>query len=235
MSERGNCCLGRKENIFGISFLLRFRLPGRLGAALLMMFFVLGCSKSKTQIPDITDEPAVAPVSVKNMPEAVPGYGVVTDGAVEVNLEAKDGSRVSVGDKALVWSDNAAKFFACRVAKVLPNVNLATGQAIAWLKPVSEFSLPVGKFISAQIIVRVKTGVLTLPIEAVYVKDGQSVVLLKQTLKDGTISYVPTPIKTGIVYEGNVEIVSGLKPGDQVATQGGIGYLYANFKADADD
>lgn len=196
---------------------------------------VAGCSKGKTDIPDITDEPLTASVTMKDLPETVPAYGIAASGAFEVNLEAKDASRVRVGQRAFVTPEGSSDPLECRVSGVIPNVNLATGQAVAWLRPAGGPGFPAGEFVSAAIVVGMRYKALTVPQDAVYVRDGKPQVLLKRANKDGTAAYDPTPVETGVATDTDVEIVSGLKAGEEVATQAGIGYLYPDFKANADD
>lgn len=199
------------------------------------LLFSSGCAKAPASIPGITDDPFTATVAVKDLPETAPAYGVAAGGALEVNLEARDGPRVLPGQRALARWDGSGAPLECRVAKVIRNVNAATGQAIAWLRPLGGAAPPAGEFVSADIILRVKPKALTVPQEAVYIRDGRTLVLVQRTAKDGTQSYVPTPVETGIASGPDVEIVSGLQPGEEVATQAAIGYLYPDFKANTDD
>ena len=209
---------------------------GVLGGSFLLIGALLaGCSKGKGGIPDVADNPLTAPVTVMNLPETAPAYGISTGGAFEVNLEAEDGSQVREGQRALVRMDSMPSPLECRVTGVIRNANLATGQSIAWLKPVEGKGLPAGEFVSAEIVLGMKYRVSALPWEAIYIRDGKSMVLLKRTAKDGTTTYMPTPVETGVATDTDVEIVSGVKPGDEVATQAGIGYLYSDFKANAED
>ncbi len=202
---------------------------------LTMILALTGCSQGKMSVSDITDEPMTAQVTVKDLPEMVPAYGVVAGKTIEVNLEAKDGPLVHLSQKAFARLSASSQTPECRVVKIFRNANTATGQAIAWLKPLSSEPLPDGDFVSAQIVIRVKQQVLTVPREAVYIKDGQTMALFAQKAKDGTVSYGPVTVRTGIESDKDVEIISGLKPGDEVVTQAGIGYLYPDFKANADD
>lgn len=214
---------------------LPFLAPWRLGGLILVLCLVVGCSKGKVNIPDITDEPLTAPVTVKDLPETVPAYGIASAGAFEVNLEAEDGPLVRAGQRAFVRMETSPNPIECRVTAVIQNVNLATGQAVAWLKPLQGMGLPAGDFVSADIVTGVKRKALAVPQEAIYIRDGKTLVVLKRVNKDGGASYDPTPVETGVISDTDVEIVSGLKAGDEVATQAGIGYLYPDFKANADD
>jgi multidrug efflux pump subunit AcrA (membrane-fusion protein) len=209
--------------------------PLRLLGVVLFLTLLAGCSKKEPTIPDVTDDPVTTPISIKDLPIIALTAGVVRGGSLEVNLEAVDAIRVTDGDVAQAWLDISQKPLQCRVTSVLRDVNLSTGQAIAWLKPMRNEVLSEGDFYTAQIIIRVKHHVLTLPQDAIYIREGKPTVLLEQTAKDGTKTYVPTFIETGTAFNGDIEIVSGLTPGDQVVTQAGIGFLYPDFKANADD
>jgi multidrug efflux pump subunit AcrA (membrane-fusion protein) len=209
----------------------------RLAAGFLILLLVAGCSKGKTDIPELSDDPVTASVIVKDLPETVPVYGIVAGGALEVNVEKEDAPRVVPGQKAMavVGSDKAPVEF--RVANILPNANLATGMAIAWLRPVMKTSLPAGDFVSAQIILRIKRGVPTVPERAVFIRDGKTMVILRQAGKDkdAEAQYEPVQVQTGITSDKDVEILSGLKPNDQVVVQAGIGFLYPEFQSQTGD
>lgn len=200
--------------------------------------FAIGCSKGKADIPGLSDDPVTAPVTLKDLPETVPVYGIVAGGALEVNVEKEDAPQVAPGQKATALVGESQTPVECRVAGILPNANLATGVAIAWLRPVAKAPLPGGDFVSAQIVLRVKRHVPTVPQQAVFIRDGKTLVIVKRTEKGEKgpeTQYDPIPVKTGIADGKDVEILSGLEPKDEVVVQGGIGYLYPEFQSQAGD
>jgi hypothetical protein len=197
---------------------------------------VAGCSRGKTDIPGLSDEPLTAPVTLKDLPETVPASGIVAGGTLEVSIEKEDAPRVAPGQAAMVFVGASQAPVECRVANILLNANLATGMAIAWLRPMAKTALPAGDFVSAQVILRVKRHVATVPHQAVFVRDGKTMVIVKQPgEKEGESQYEPVEVGTGIASDKDVEILSGLKPGDQVVVKAGIGYLYPEFQSEAGD
>lgn len=223
-----------------------------LGGSIFLLL-VAGCSKGKAEIPELSDDPVTAPVILKDMPESVPAYGIVSGGALEVNVEKEDAPEVSRGQRAIVLIGQGQNSAECRVTNILQNANIATGLAIAWLKPVSKTILPDGDFVSAQIILRIKHHVPTVPQQAIFVRDGKTMVIVKQAGEDVVVDkdaepgkdagmgktvearYLPVPVQTGIVSDSDVEILSGLRPQDEVVVQAGIGYVYPEFRSQAGD
>ena len=209
-----------------------------LGAGVLILLLITGCSKGKTDIPELADDPVAVPVTVKDLPETVPAYGIVAGGDLEVNVEKEDAPQVIPGQKAMALVGAGQNTVECRVVNILPDANLATGMAIAWLRPLAKTVLPGGDFVSAQIILRVKRRVPTAPEQAVFIRDGKTLVIVKREEKGDKgleLHYEPTTVVTGIVSGNDVEILSGLEPKDEVILQGGIGYLYPDFQSQAGD
>ncbi|MDE2314564.1 MAG: hypothetical protein KGL04_10385 [Elusimicrobia bacterium] len=177
---------------------------------------------------------------LQDLKEYVPGYGISTEetGRLEfaLNIEAADTPQVSRGENATAYVAPSIAPIHCRVARVLRAVSAETGQSIAWLRPVGDADVPVGNFVDARIITRVRHHVLAVPPAAVLFKSGQAWVIRAEPPQtpSGQTNYVPTAVILGEVTDEAVEIKSGLKPGDKIVVQGGIGYLYPDFKAEAD-
>jgi|SRR5665213_172248 len=208
----------------------------RLGGLILILSLVFaGCSKGKTEISELTDDPVIVPMTVKDLPETVPAYGIVTSGVLEVNVEKEDSSKVLVGQKATALVGLGQSSVKCSVVNILRNVNTTTGLAIAWLKPTQDASLTDGDFVSAKIILKIKHHVATIPQQAIFIREGKTLVIVRQTEKDSEVQYEPVQVQIGIVSDSDVEILSGLKPQDEVVVQAGIGYLYPEFKSQAGD
>jgi multidrug efflux pump subunit AcrA (membrane-fusion protein) len=201
----------------------------------LIVLLLAGCSHKAAEIPDMTDAAVVEPVAVKNLAETVPAYGIVSAGALEVNIEAEDSSRVQPGQKALAWIGSGPNPIDCQVTSILRNVNTVTGQAIAWLKPVSSVPLPTQEFVSADITIGVHHQALSVPREAVLIKDGKTFLIQEQKGEDGKVKYLPVEVKLGMSSNKDTEILSGLKVGDSIVAKAGIGYLFPNFKQSGDD
>jgi len=227
----------------------------------------------------MTDPPVMITVSPKNLPETVPAYGIVNGGALEVNIEAEDAPRVQPGQRAVAKVGSEASPVECQVLNVLRGVNTATGQAIAWLKPLSSAPLPAREFVSADITVGIHYHALAVPHEAVLIRDGKTFVIQEQKEekeeaqggeakakpKDETAKpeqkveekkpdekdkddegkpeqkseekkpeFSPVEVKVGISSGQDTEILSGLRVGDSVVAQAGIGYLFPDFKDSGD-
>jgi len=200
-----------------------------------------GCSEKRmAALPALDDQPAVVRARLQDLKEYVPGYGISTEetGRLEfaVNIEAADTPRVFRGESATAYVAPSTAPIHCRVARILRAVSAETGQSIAWLRPVGDGDVPVGNFVDARIITRVRHHVLAVPPAAVLFKSGQAWVIRAEPPENpsGQTNYVPTAVTLGEVTNEAVEIKSGLKPGDRVVVQGGIGYLYPDFKAEAD-
>jgi len=209
-----------------------------LAAALLCL---AGCSRKRmAALPALKDQPVAVQTRLQDLKEYVPGYGISTEetGRLEfaMNIEAADTPQVSRGESATAYVAPSTAPIHCRVARILRAVSAETGQSIAWLRPVGEVDVPVGNFVDARIITRVRHNILAVPPAAVLFKSGQAWVIRAEPPQNpsGQTNYVPTAVTLGEVTNEAVEIKSGLKPGDQVVVQGGIGYLYPDFKAEAD-
>src|SRR5579883_952437 len=87
-------CQLKTKNPLAASWRLR-------GLILVLSLVVAGCSKGKTDIPELSDDPVTVPVIVKDLPETVPIYGIVAGGALEVNVEKEDAPQVVPGQKAM--------------------------------------------------------------------------------------------------------------------------------------
>ena len=199
-----------------------------------------GCKKSgHFEIKELSDEPELQKVSMQNIPETIPGYGIaLSSREFEVSIEAADAKLIHEGQKAIVNSIPAREHIFCQVSRVSRNVSSETGQAIAWLRPNKSSSIINGEFIFASITTNVLHHALSVPNEAILIKEGKTMVI-KETKstekgKEGKSVYVPTPIVLGFQSPEIAEVKSGLSPNDQIVTQAGIGFLFPDFKSGAD-
>ncbi len=199
-----------------------------------------GCFHSKTKpIADIGDEPQSAQVKIQDIADTAPAYGIALGGgqSFEVFLEPADSQKVRIGEKA--WISTAGNegrpTISGTVTRVSRSASSEVGQALAWLSTTQGPSVPAGEFIFARLTLSTQKNALTVPREAIYIKDGATLVLKQTQSKDGKISFTPTEVEVGIESDGAVEIRTGLMASDHVAVQGGIGYLYPNFKEADDD
>ncbi len=198
------------------------------------------CSGKAPSVPDApTGFTSAAPV-IGEMALVAPAYGVVTASSggpeLEVNVEASDARRVRAGLAATALVGEDGREVSGRVSRVLRGASAETGQALAWITPErrGDLSAAVGEFVSASIVIGTRRRALLLPRSAVFVRDGRTFVVVSSTAAGGP-RWQPREVETGAESGGRVEIARGLSPGDTVAVQGGLGYLYPDFKAAAGD
>ncbi len=208
---------------------------GRLSAGCAALLALSACSgKHAVVVPDIDDSPRVAAAQVKDIPELVPAYGLAEGRSLVVNIEAEDTPHVHAGEAADAYMVPSTAAVACRVIRVLGHVSAETNQSLAWLKPVGGDGFPPNSFVSANIEVA-RRRALVVPRPAVMIRNGRTVVLQVLRGAGGKVSYQPVPVSMGAESGGDVEIGSGLKAGDEVVVGEGIGLLFPEFKAAADD
>ena len=198
------------------------------------ILFLSACKKGATDVPDVEDQPAVGSARVKDIPDLIPAYGIVEGARLVVSVEAADSPRVRAGQRAWVSVLPSTAPIACRVTRSLRDVSAETNQSLAWLEALSARSLPANSFVAASIEVAWRSHALTVPRAAVMIKDGRTTVLRRAKAAEGKTSFEPVAVTMGVESDGDVEILSGLKPGDEVVTSGGIGLLFPDFKAASD-
>ncbi len=195
------------------------------------------CSRKPFEAPDLSDPPVVVPARLGEIRLTAPGYGIALarGGGVkfEVNLEAEDAPNVRDGDACVAYAPPSTATVSCAVTSVLRGVSEETGQAIAWLSPRGGASLPAGEFVFTVITTRVKKRAVLVPQSAVLTKDGKSWVIVQRRGEKGA-AYEPAEVEVGDTGDGVVEVSQGLRPGTLVVAQGGVGYLYPEFKAAAE-
>jgi multidrug efflux pump subunit AcrA (membrane-fusion protein) len=115
---------------------------------------------------------------------------------------------------------------------VLRRASEETGASIAWLTPLAPAAVPVNEFVYANIFVRVKRRALTVPQAAVLVRDGRLFVVTATTTPGKAArEFKVVEVSTGAASGPDVELRSGLSAGEQVVVQGGVGFLYPDFKS----
>jgi len=211
----------------------------RAAALLLLAAAAAACSKRSFEAPPLADEPRTVPARRGEVPLSAPVYGIVLarDGRtqLEVNVEAADAPRVREGDACVAYLPPAKAATPCVVARVLRGASAETGSAIAWLEPRGGPALAAGEFVFAMITTRVKKGALVVPAAAVLTKNGGTYVVRRTKDGRGGERYEPVEVTVGESAGGEVEISAGLTAGDEAVVQGGLGYLYPDFKAGAGD
>ncbi len=110
-----------------------------------------------------------------------------------------------------------------KITKVLP-IKTQSGAVIFWAEKLYE-RLSVGEVLEGNIEVGKKVRRIAVPEESVvYNESGAPFVVIKT--KKG---YKKIKVKTGKVSKGWVEIVSGVKPDNEVVVKGSYELLYKNF------
>ena len=202
-----------------------------------MLIGLLGACKPATKmtLPDLQDAPIVEAPRKSTLSETVPGYGILVGNHFEVNIEAADSAQVKVGQAVRIYAPHLKNFIPATVSQIIRGVSRETGQSIAWLKPMAAPSAPPpilpGDFVYATITVGKHVGVLTVPKRAVLVRDGKSWVIKQVKDEKGKTSFSPAEVVPGISDSELLEIKSGLVLNDQIVSQGGVGFLFPDFKA----
>lgn len=198
------------------------------------------CSKQKNlEVKDLFDPPRVEQAQLVDLPEYCAAYGIVVnkEGAfqLEVNIEANDSAKIKPGQHATAYITPRTQGIQCVVSKVLRSVSTETGQSIAWLKPPTTIPMLAGEFVYANISTDIKRHVLAVPSPAVLIRNGRALVIRQETIGDGQSKFTPVEVQTGASSPTEIEIKSGLKPKDQIVVEGGIGFLFPDFKAGQSD
>jgi membrane fusion protein (multidrug efflux system) len=119
---------------------------------------------------------------------------------------------IRVGDAALLYVEGLPLPLQVDVTAVSDAIDMATRTFLVVMKvPNPDFKLKAGVFARVEILPKAKSHVILVPREALRTEDGQTHVL---AVRDGRA--VATPIKVGIVSEDVVEVIRGLREGDEV-------------------
>jgi len=121
-------------------------------------------------------------------------------------------STIRVGDAALLYVEGLPLPLQVDVTAVSDSIDLATRTFLVVMQvPNPDFKLKAGVFARVEILPKAKSHVILVPREALRTEDGQTHVL---AVRDGHA--VATPVKVGIVGEDVVEVIRGLREGDEV-------------------
>ncbi len=204
----------------------------KLGLIFLLAFSA--CSKKQRfKIGALPSEISISQAKIENMKTKIPAYGIVIERngrkALEVNIEAGDTQSLRVGQKAKAFIGSNTKPISAKVSHILRAVSSETGQSLAWLSPSRKSSITPGQFVTAWIYTSQEKKVIAIPKPAVLLRGGKKFVVIKS--QD---HYRVQEIQTGISSGKEIEVLDGVKAGDSVVTQGGIFFLYPDFKAAED-
>jgi RND family efflux transporter MFP subunit len=136
-------------------------------------------------------------------------------------LTAAQAAQLHVGDAAALVSGNAGTEIEGKVTVVSPALDPNSTTVQVWVEAVNPGGrLKPGSTVGLKIVASTVKDALVVPVEAIL------------TASDGATSVMAigpdqtahrTSVKTGIRQEGEVQVLSGLKAGDQVVTQGAYG------------
>jgi len=139
--------------------------------------------------------------------------------SVKIQLEVpeRDIGRVKVGGDVRVTADPyKGEVFAGSIARVVHNLDPRTrtmGVEVEIPNPGTK--LNPGMFARVDAVVDTRTGVLTVPLEALRVGDGKpSVMVVRQSVVE------PVSVELGAADARGVEVVKGVAAGDQIILQG---------------
>jgi RND family efflux transporter MFP subunit len=119
---------------------------------------------------------------------------------------------IQVGDAALLYVDGLPLPIQVDVTAVADAIDSATRTYLVVMKVSNpDHRLKAGVFARVEILPEAKSHVILVPREALRSEDGNSYVL---SVKEGQA--VATPVQLGIVGEKVVEVVRGVREGDEV-------------------
>jgi HlyD family secretion protein len=146
-----------------------------------------------------------------------PMFNIVALGIVKLVAEVAESDlpKVKLGQKALISINGMDKPIEGEVKLISPEVNETTRIGNAHIRVAEGERIPLGSFGRAEISLAASDGV-TLPLTAVtFGEDGPTV----QIVKDSKVE--ERKVITGLVSTTEIEITSGITPGEQVVARAG--------------
>ncbi len=175
----------------------------------------------KAPISGVVDE------VIPNVGEAVsPGIGVIrvvntAGGKIVAEISEAYQSKISKGDEAIVFFPDLNREVPTQVSVVSQFINPASRTFTVELKIKNTNEVPLRPNMVA--VVRIQDyqneNVVTLPVNLVQ-KDEKSAYVYVAQKQGGKYVAARKEVKTGMNYQGNIEILSGLAANDQVITAG---------------
>ena len=146
-----------------------------------------------------------------------PMFTIIKDDRLELRADVseEDLLKVQPGQKVAVRLAGQSTALAARVRIVDPTVDLTSRLGTVRISFDKPDRIRAGMFANAAITVETKDAVV-VPISAVGMSAEGSSVL---KVSDGRVR--ATSVQTGIIADGEIEIVSGLAPGDEVVAKAG--------------
>jgi cobalt-zinc-cadmium efflux system membrane fusion protein len=150
---------------------------------------------------------------------------------IEASVTAADARRIRAGDPASILLDSGSPI-AATVRSVTPTVNAASQSATVLLTPSAGASaLIAGQGVQVRIRAQEndRGGGMAVPEDAVQSLDGRDILFVRT--RDG---FRAQPVLVGARTGGLAQILSGVKPGDRVATRNAF-LLKAESKKGAEE
>jgi HlyD family secretion protein len=138
-----------------------------------------------------------------------------------VYLTAAQAAQLHVGDAASLVPENTDTEIDGKVIVVSPALDPNSTTIQVWVEAANPGGrLKPGSTVSVKIVAKTVKDALVVPVEAILTaSDGATSVMV---IGQDQVAH-RRAVKTGIRQEGEMQVVSGLKPGDQVVTQGAYG------------
>jgi len=150
---------------------------------------------------------------------------LIAPGRIRIVADLYAPDRVQLAGMKTILRTSDGRELSGLVTRVLPERTPAGG-AILWIEGEEiNRALKPGEVVSGNILLSTHRGVLAVPESAVvYDQNETSYVFFKEAG-----GYKRQQVKTGLVSNGWVEIVSGVNEGDRVVVQGAYELFYRNF------
>ena len=134
----------------------------------------------------------------------------------DIGVYKQDLGRIKKQAEVVIKSDDGTILATSNVAFILPIINEASRTATARVVLENpESNLRPGQFVTADISVGQSRPVLRVPLEAVQTVENKSSIFVP--IEAG---FEPRPVTLGVESDGFVEIISGLRAGDNFVSQG---------------
>ncbi|WP_420853729.1 efflux RND transporter periplasmic adaptor subunit [Shinella kummerowiae] len=148
---------------------------------------------------------------------ASPLFTVIQDGAIELKADvSEDGIlKLAPGQKATITLAGGAAEVTGEIRLVEPTLDAQSRLGRVFIRFDDPGKARAGMFANAEIIVEEKQGIV-LPLSAITTTDGKTVA---RKVENGVVTLVP--VETGVQDGQVIEIVSGLKEGDEVVAKAG--------------
>jgi membrane fusion protein, heavy metal efflux system len=161
---------------------------------------------------------AAGEVIEKNQPKIMFVLADVSRLHVDLDVNIEDVGELRIGQPVRFGQEG--KPFEATPAK-LSHISPEVDEKTRRVRVHAEVDNPDGRlrpntFIAGRIFIREKRGALVVPIEAVQSDGDKNIVFVRLSEK----SFAERPVQLGIREENLVEVISGIRPGDEVVTTG---------------